>query len=178
MIYEIPEMAKMFAAEAHKEPYDGVLPYTYHLSMVVDNLLSFGFTDNHVICAGWLHDVLEDTNRSYNDVKRLFGPDTADLVYAVTNELGKNRKERSVKTYPKIKGNYEATALKLADRIANVEYGAMHGSEMWRLYYAELPVFEKGIRVPESEDNILKAMWIRLHRLLEGDALLIARRPR
>jgi hypothetical protein len=44
-------------------------------------------------------------------------------VYAVTNEKGKNRETRHRLTYPKIltHGKLGSVALKLADRIANVE---------------------------------------------------------
>ena len=95
-------------------------PYYYHLEQVVDVLKEFEFTEDKYIISGYLHDVMEDTAISYNDIKNQFGEDIAEIVYAVTDELGRNRKERKAKTYPKIRANPDAIIIKLADRIANV----------------------------------------------------------
>lgn len=135
-----PYRARMFAAVAHgSQTYNDEVPYTEHIDRVVDVLEDYGFTDPVIQSAGYLHDVIEDTNRSYGDILKRFGSDVAELVYAVTSELGRNRKERNQKTYPKISGNLLATALKLADRIANVNYGMAHGGkdDMYRNEYGE-----------------------------------------
>lgn len=48
----------------------------------------------------------------------------AELVYAVTNEKGRNRAERANdKYYEGIRNTEHATFVKLCDRIANIEYG-------------------------------------------------------
>lgn len=112
--------AAYFAISKHgNQTYDG-FPYYYHLEQVVDVLKEFEFTEDKYIISGYLHDVMEDYDASYNDVKDLFGDDIAEIVYAVTDELGRNRKERKFKTYPKIKANKDAIIVKLADRLANV----------------------------------------------------------
>jgi (p)ppGpp synthase/HD superfamily hydrolase len=78
-------------------------------------------TDVIVQMAGWLHDVLEDTATSKTELVRNFGEEIADIVYRVTDEPGADRTERKRKTYRKIRGHYNATTVKLCDRIANVE---------------------------------------------------------
>jgi guanosine-3',5'-bis(diphosphate) 3'-pyrophosphohydrolase len=162
-----PERARMFAAIAHgSQTYNDEVPYTVHLEMVVKVLSRFGFEDPIMICAAWLHDVVEDTNRSYNDIKKRFGEVVAELVYAVTSELGRNRDERNAKTYPKLKGNEMATAIKLADRIANTEYGSATNSDMRKRYVKEWPGFKAAIRVSENEDPRVTNMWNYLDTLL------------
>ena len=167
-----PDRARMFAEVAHAgQVYAEEVAYSHHTNCVVEVLKRFGFTDPVMLCAGSLHDVIEDTNRSYNDVKSRFGEDVAELVYTVTNELGRNRKERNEKTYPKIRGNYRATALKLADRIANVEYSSANGGKQ-DMYMKEYSSFKAALFCMSGEDmkdGRVERMWKHLDRLL-GDA--------
>ena len=86
-----PIRARMFAEIAHSgQTYNDEVPYTYHLDNVVKILQQFSLTDPVMICAGYLHDTIEDTTRSYNDIKDRFGEDVAELVFCVTSELGRN----------------------------------------------------------------------------------------
>ena len=85
--------ARMVAVKLHaSQSYDEVFPYEKHLDDVVEVLKRFGYSGKYVI-AGYLHDILEDTGLSYSDVKRYFGEEIAEMVYCVTDELGRNRKE-------------------------------------------------------------------------------------
>ena len=55
---------------------------------------------NHTIrMSCWSHDLIEDTRTSYNDVRNKLGVFVADIVYAVSNEKGKTRKERANDKY-------------------------------------------------------------------------------
>jgi len=88
--------------------------------------------------ACWGHDLIEDCRVSYNDVKDALGQEVADIVYAVTNEKGKNRKERANdKYYEGIRNTPGAVFVKLCDRIANVQYSKMTGSRMFEMYKKE-----------------------------------------
>ena len=112
--------------------------------------------------------------------KKKFGHEVAELIYAVTSELGRNRAERNKKTYPKIQGNFYATALKLADRIANVEYGMANGGKECDYAAAkEYPDFYTNLYCdqkygfpgwPDESENRVERMWDHLTRLL-GDPL-------
>lgn len=55
----------------------------------------------------------------------------AEIVFCVTNEQGRNRKERIKRTYPKIRNNRWAQFVKLCDRIANVEHSLETKSRMF-----------------------------------------------
>jgi (p)ppGpp synthase/HD superfamily hydrolase len=84
------------------------------------------------------HDLIEDTRVSYNDVKNQLGEEAADIIYAVTNDKGKNRKERAGDNYYEgIRNTPGAVFVKLCDRIANVQYGKMTKSRMFEMYKKE-----------------------------------------
>ena len=88
--------------------------------------------------ACWGHDLIEDTRTSYNDVNSKLGVHVADIVYAVSNEKGKNRKERANdKYYEGIRETLGAVFVKLCDRIANVQYSKMTKSRMFEMYKKE-----------------------------------------
>ena len=138
--------------EQHKSTnhqYDTYLPYEFHLRMasnVAQEFINFvpdrndGETSfrGSVLIATWGHDLIEDTRVSYNDVKNHLGQDAADIIYAVTNEKGKNRKERANdKYYEGIRNTPGAVFVKLCDRIANVQYSKMTGSRMFEMYKKE-----------------------------------------
>lgn len=150
--------AMAFAQQKHRGQMYGRQPYFAHLASVVGVLMDFGFgTDQEIIAAGWLHDVIEDQDVTFWELDGLFGNRVAQLVNAVSGE-GVNRATRNLSIRGKIMHCTEAAIVKLADRIANVEQ-AEPGSRHFVMYLSELPEFERTIRqyVPEG-------MWHRLER--------------
>ena len=96
--------------------------------------------------AAYGHDLIEDTRVSYNDVKEVLGQQAADIIYAVSNEKGKNRKERAnEKYYEGIRNTPGAVFVKLCDRIANVQYSKMTKSRMFEMYKKENAEFTKAL---------------------------------
>jgi (p)ppGpp synthase/HD superfamily hydrolase len=150
--------AKFFAATKHGDQKYGVLPYTHHLAQVEAVLRRFGMTQPCMLTAAWLHDVVEDTGTKLKEVEELFGGDVAELVAAVTNEPGPNRKIRAALTYPKIRACSGGTALKLADRIANVEAGG----KLVDMYKKEYEDFRRGL----YNTHTYKEMWAHLDGLM------------
>ena len=113
-------MPRDFAAKAHEgQKYAGE-PYTVHLDAVVAILREFKVNDPDVIAAGFLHDVIEDTAATKEDLVEHFGQRVADLVDAVTDGEGKNRAERKERPYRLIPTVPGALTVKLADRAANI----------------------------------------------------------
>jgi (p)ppGpp synthase/HD superfamily hydrolase len=137
--------------------YDEYLPYEFHLRMVAqaakdfERLLTPGSYYHHtIILACYGHDLIEDTRVSYNDVKEVLGIEVADIVYACSNEKGKNRKERANdKYYEGIRNTPGAVFVKLCDRIANVQYSKMTKSRMFEMYKKENDGFGKQLGVWE-----------------------------
>lgn len=158
------EYAKLFAAEKHREQtYGQGLPYTVHLRDVEQTLRRFGCTDAEMLCAAWLHDVVEDTPTSVQDIQTLFGDRVSRLVHAVTNEPGVNRAERHAKTYGKIKANNDYLFLKLADRISNVESCIREKDSRLKMYKKEWAGFKQELYTP----GVHEEMWTHLTSLLE-----------
>ena len=142
------EFAKKFAAIEHYGISYGTKSYTYHLEQVCMVLNRFGFLeveDQDLHIAAALHDIIEDTNISYEQVEFAFGKEIADIVYSVTNEMGRTRLERFEKTYPKIASNRKGLIIKLADRIANIEFSHGIDSRHAKKYQEEWPAFKKNL---------------------------------
>ena len=151
---------KFYATVKHAgQSYSGGLPYTHHLAQVEAVLRRFNVTDENLLTASWLHDVVEDTDVKVKDIEEMFGPEVALLVYAVTNEDAPNRKMRHALTYPKIReAGVGAITLKLADRIANVE----SGGNLVGMYKKEHEDFRRALYTPGQADT----MWQHLNQLL------------
>jgi guanosine-3',5'-bis(diphosphate) 3'-pyrophosphohydrolase len=152
------DLAKVF----HQNQKYGNEPYTKHLEDVVAVLKKFGITNSCLLAAAWLHDAVEDTPLTLEKVEEEFGNDVASLVYAVTTEPGKNRKERNAKTYPKIKSRNEAIYLKLADRIANVQASLENNIKKLKMYQNEFSDFKMALKQPGVADE----MWSFLEELI------------
>ena len=147
------EDAKLFAIRHHGlQEYDG-FPYHKHLQDVVSNVIKFGYVNEDFVIAAWLHDSIEDCSVTYNDIKKLFGESVAEIVYRVTDELGRNRKERKKKTYPKIRECKNATFIKLCDRIANFENSIKRGHSMIDAYIKEHAEFKHALKVEHEWDD-------------------------
>jgi (p)ppGpp synthase/HD superfamily hydrolase len=155
------QAAKALAATAHGDQKYGEHPYTKHLADVAEVLGRFGVSDEDMLCAAWLHDSVEDTETTVNQIHIMFGSRVADLVHRVTNEEGKNRRERHEKTYPKIMASDDAITLKLADRIANVE-SSLDDQDKLKMYKKEYPNFRLKLYKPGKHD----AMWRHLDFLI------------
>lgn len=151
--------ARMVGVKAHSnQSYDEIFPYEKHLDDVVDVLKRFGFSGKYIV-AGYLHDAIEDDGISYNDINRHFNTEVAEMVYCVTDEVGRNRREKKEKTLPKTASNPDAIILKLADRIANIEHGGK--IDMYAKEYQEF----KGALYLNTPANG-RAMWEHLDKLL------------
>jgi len=161
------DKAKRFAIEAHGDQKYGKHPYEYHLrkaTRVIDKFF-FGEKEYLIVCT-WLHDTIEDSDVTFRDVFDEFGRNIARIVYAVTDEPGKSRQERHERTYPKlIAAGYEAIAVKLADRIANVENSLKYNHDLFKMYRKEYRGFRDALRLPGE----LKDMWAHLDNLISSD---------
>lgn len=109
-------------------------------------LLRFGVHPNNpentaLLAAAWLHDVIEDTETTKDEVAALFGNEIATIVFCVTDGEGVSRSERKKEVYQKIIANQKAIQVKLADRIANVEACFLNGHKKFNMYQTEHSTF-------------------------------------
>ena len=99
--------------------------YIIHPLNVAYILAELGL-DTTTICAALLHDVVEDTTATYEDIKERFGRDVAELVEGVTklSKLFKTVEEAKAENYKKMfiamEKDIRVIILKLADRLHNV----------------------------------------------------------
>lgn len=168
----LSEKAKVYATERHaavNQTYDGH-PYAYHLGMVANAaeqfLDAYDLEQQQVILAAcWCHDLIEDARETYNDVKAVVGEEVAEIVYALTNEKGRNRGERAnEKYYAGIRATPFATLVKLCDRIANLTQSKSKGGRMLAVYRKELPAFRSHL----YQQGELEAVWKYLNEILES----------
>ena len=156
--------AKEFAAKKHAGQKYGTLPYTYHLNAVFEVAVRYHLS-NDICVASCLHDVLEDTDVSYVELRSFFGPHVADLVRLVTDEPGENRWERARKTLPKTRTDPDAVALKLCDRIANVQacLDGIGNVDLVKAYRKEYVLFKEALY--RAEEKELQPLWSKLDQM-------------
>jgi len=120
---------------------DETLPYIIHPYSVA--MLLFDYTDDEdVIAAALLHDTLEDTAYTVNELNRDFGPRVREIVCAVTEDKQaswRKRKEGYIEGL-KVAGE-EALLVATADKIHNLE---AHISEVKRVGVKHWDPFNKG----------------------------------
>ena len=149
----------------------GDFSYLKHLRDAHDVLISVGIMDKNLRIGTILHDNVEDTSDTVQDIEREFGWKIAQLVWAVSDGPGKNRKERHANTYAKTAAIENAVIIKLADRIANLR--ASVGSilrrgkvDKFKMYEKEKKSFERALLhdsvVEKYYEDIVESMW-RMH---------------
>jgi len=160
------EKALLVAERVHTGQVYDIYPYIYHVTRVSQIAEELGY-DETIVVAALLHDTLEDTELSYNDIRKAFGFEIGEIVYAVTDELGRNRKERKSKTYPKIRENWKAVVVKICDRIANIEHSKDFNSTLLNMYKTEHNEFCSNLMSPEHPHNETNRAWEKLNKLVE-----------
>lgn len=160
--------AKLAAEKAHQGQSYDIYPYMKHIQDVVDVARTLGY-DEAVQVACYLHDSMEDGNLSYNDIKTHFGEEVAEIVFAVTDELGRNRKERHEKTYPKIRAIEKAVCVKLCDRIANTQSSLKYNPRLAEMYEKEHDKFEQALFVQDHHEA--RRAWVTLRKICKKEDL-------
>jgi guanosine-3',5'-bis(diphosphate) 3'-pyrophosphohydrolase len=95
--------------------------YWVHLEQVVNNLLLLGIKDIDILCAGWLHDTIEDTSTDFDDIYEKFGLKVAEMVAQVTKDKRLPKKEREKKYIKSLsKAPWPVQTIKLCDIMANL----------------------------------------------------------
>ncbi len=143
-------------------------PYFVHLSSVAHYAEVYGHNvcenENDIlplIFGAYFHDSIEDARLTYNDVTAIASKYmtnqqaylAAEIVYALTNEKGRNRATRANdKYYSDIRETPFAPFVKMCDRFANMSYSSMNKSRMIDVYKKELEHFLDCITVKDNND--------------------------
>lgn len=110
------EKARQFAYDKHEDQLDdnGESYFYAHLEPVA-NIVQCITRDQRVHAAAYLHDILEDTDTSLEELRNAFGEEVADLVFELTQE---GEKEHGY-YFPRLESK-EAVMIKFADRLSNI----------------------------------------------------------
>ena len=141
----IVQKAKLFATQAHrridqrrkytKQPYD------VHLKAVAE-VVSSVTNDEEMIAAAWLHDVVEDTPATIEDIEREFGPKVAVLVMQLTDVSrpgdGNRSARKAIDREHTAHASPQAKTIKLADLIDNARDICKNDPHFAPTYLAEM----------------------------------------
>lgn len=173
------EASKSLAFTLHDrvgQHYGKDLPYGHHLQMVADNVLAYGSqvcqSEDDILpmmFGAYFHDTIEDARLTYNDVKKTALNEigmtetqaliAAEIVYALTDEKGRNREERQNENYYRgIRETPYAPLVKMADRLANTSF-SFAGADpvnlrMREVYREEFPTFIGHIDYPAVDPRM------------------------
>lgn len=160
--------AKKYAEQAHesveqRRKYTNE-PYIVHPAAVA-KLVSAVTKDEAMICAAWLHDVVEDTKVTHADIEEVFGQDVAELVSDLTDvstPSDGNRKQRKRLDLEHTKtASARAKTVKLADLIDNSRSIIKYDPSFAKTYMSEKRALLKVLR--EGDRDLYKIA----HKIIE-----------
>jgi len=167
--------AARFAAEKHaaqKRKGIAAEPYVNHLLEVAELIAASANTlDTDLVAAGLLHDTIEDTATTAEELEQRFGADMAALVLEVTDDKSlprEMRKTLQVQNAPH--KSRRAQVIKLADKISNLR-SILHSppadwsAERKREYFAWARAVVDALSAPNP---LLKTEFDRVYAQLES----------
>jgi (p)ppGpp synthase/HD superfamily hydrolase len=138
--------AAAVARDAHKgqeRKYSG-RPYITHPARVAAQASILPGATEALVAAAWLHDTVEDTDLTLEDVRESFGEEIASIVHGLTNKFDKasypdmNRKARKKAEHERLhREPHNVQVLKLLDRIDNLREMSAEDEGFIKLYIRE-----------------------------------------
>lgn len=170
------DKARRYASKAHasidqRRKYTND-PYIVHPQAVANIVSSVPHTEE-MLAAAWLHDTVEDTPTTINDIVQHFGNDVAELVAMLTNVSDDAQESRIQKKnldrQHSARANASAKTIKLADLIDNLRSLVTHDPDFAKTYLVEkrllLAVLKEGdATLWRQAEHIIKESLQRLSR--------------
>jgi len=166
-IQELYQKAMKFAGEKHKnQKVPGTNSnYLLHLGNVsmeilVAHNLNDSFDLEFAVQIAILHDTIEDTETSFNEIKSEFGEQIAKAIMALTKDKKLNSKNEIIlDSLCRInKLEKEVGIVKIADRITNLQKPPKHwNTEKIKNYLIEAKIISKSL---ENKNNFLNSRLI------------------
>ncbi|MGB5590472.1 MAG: HD domain-containing protein [Gammaproteobacteria bacterium] len=144
---DLVSRAQRYATQAHRRidqrrKYSGQ-PYDTHLKAVADIVRSVT-DDPQTLAAAWLHDTLEDTPATYEEIESEFGTEVAHLVEELTDVSrpadGNRAVRKAIDRRHLARASARAKTIKLADLIDNCADIAGHDAKFGRVFISEAAV--------------------------------------
>ncbi len=163
------EKAYVFSAKVHQgQTRLSGEPYLIH-PLAVAGILADLKLDAGTVATGLLHDVVEDTRTTLEEVRELFGPEIAELVDGVTKISRvpfSSREEQQAENFRKmilaISKDIRVILIKLADRLHNIRTLRFHTREN------QIRIAQETLEIYAPIAHRLGIMWIK--RELEDEA--------
>jgi hypothetical protein len=142
---DLVDRARTYATEAHlrinhRRKYNNE-PYHVHLSAVA-RLVASVTDDEEVIAAAWLHDTVEDTQATLEDIESIFGLSVAELVEELTDISkpgdGNRATRKRIDRLHLAQASRRAKTVKLADLIDNCKDITRHDPRFAQVYLEEM----------------------------------------
>ena len=139
----------------------GQFQYVVHLDAVSALLEPYGECAQII---GYLHDVVEDTSVTTDEIAKEFTPFISRCVGLLTDAPGASRKDKKSKTYARLSlvdGDEQlALVVKTADRLANVSACLMDNNQkLLNIYSGEHSVFRTSVYRP----GLCDSLWDKLN---------------
>ncbi|BBG31073.1 HD domain-containing protein [Zymobacter palmae] len=147
------ERARTFATAAHaaidqRRKYTDD-PYIVHPQRVAERVASVPHTPD-MIAAAWLHDVVEDTAVTIEEIQREFGDDVAVLVAGLTDvsrlEDGNRKVRKAIDHAHSAQQSPACKTVKLADLIDNSITIRRYGKGFARIFMDEMAISLPGLK--------------------------------
>jgi len=127
-----------FAAIKHSEQRrkdSKKTPYINHPIGVAHMIATIGkVTDEHVLCAAVLHDTVEDTATTFDELEREFGPEVMTIVKECTDDKSLSKAERKrLQAENAPHKSHKAKLVKLGDKLYNLRDLQKSSPEEWSL---------------------------------------------
>ncbi|GAB3521431.1 MULTISPECIES: HD domain-containing protein [Photobacterium] len=159
--------ARTLARAKHKDQMYGAVPYYVHLDAVSRLASPFG-TDAMIVAQ--LHDVIEDTPTSIDELAADFGYLVADAVGYMSDGKLEDRAARKADINFRLgaldvdeEAARIALIVKACDRLANVRASSKSTEKYFHLYQQEHPDFKQAV----YRKGLCEAIWWELDNLLK-----------
>jgi (p)ppGpp synthase/HD superfamily hydrolase len=127
-------------------------PYWHHCGRVANRLIRYS-ASTEIVVAGWLHDTLEDTDATFEELVLEFGAESADIVLEVTNvshfDHGRRPMRKRLDRQYLAGASWKGQMVKCADIIDNIPSMVEHNLKFAQIY------------VPEKREQMLAMTNIR-----------------
>ena len=150
-------MAKEFAKKAHETQVRKYTnePYFVHCEEVAKTVAAVDNSTQEMIAAAYLHDTVEDTQVTLEQIRTLFGETVASLVEMVTDVSKKTDGNRAIRKKIDMehiaKASPEGKTIKLADLISNSRSIVDGDPGFAKVYLAEKTELLKVLKEGDSE---------------------------
>ena len=141
------DKAVIFATEAHKgtERRGKAYPYIIH-PMEAASIVATITNDQEMLAAAVLHDTVEDTEVTIEQIREKFGERVAELVRHETAPMDESltwRERKAIQIRQLADAPYDSKVVALGDKLSNMraiarDY-AEQGDELWKLFHAKDP---------------------------------------